>query len=119
MLRGPQTVGEIRGRSARMYDFAEIAQVAETLQGLMQRGEGAYVAILPRQPGRKEPRYAHLFSGAPIVAVPDDDSAIASVQPTVTSDDERIGRLEEEISALRRDLATLNSAFLTFKKQFD
>ena len=63
MLRGPQTVGEIRGRTGRLYEFADLGEVEETLEGLARR-DGPLVAKLPRQAGRKEARYAHLLSGA-------------------------------------------------------
>src|ERR1043165_7495991 len=66
MLRGPQTVGEIRGRTGRLYEFADLREVETTLEGLAQRDE-PLVVKLPRQAGRKEARYAHLLSGTPAV----------------------------------------------------
>ena len=65
MLRGPQTVGEIRGRTGRLYDFANLAEVEETLRELSRQGPGALVVQLERQLGRKEVRYAHLLAGEP------------------------------------------------------
>ena len=64
LLRGPQTPGELRGRSERMHRFEELSDVQSTLQRLMQR-EPPLAKVLPRQPGTKEARYAHLFSGEP------------------------------------------------------
>jgi uncharacterized protein YceH (UPF0502 family) len=66
LLRGPQTPGELRGRTERMHRFEELSDVQSTLQRLMQR-EPPLVKVLPRQPGTKEARYAHLFSGEKIV----------------------------------------------------
>src|SRR5215207_2091657 len=66
MLRGPQTVGEVRGRAGRMYEFADLREAEATLEGLAQRDE-PLVTKLPRQLGRKEARYAHLLSGQPVV----------------------------------------------------
>ncbi|MGB8508559.1 MAG: YceH family protein, partial [Pyrinomonadaceae bacterium] len=63
MLRGPQTVGEVRGRTNRLYNFEGLADVEATLEALANREDGPLVARLPRQPGRKEARYAHLLAG--------------------------------------------------------
>src|SRR4029077_20645056 len=68
LLRGPQTPGELRGRTERMHRFEEISDVLAGLQKLMER-EPALVAVLPRQPGTKESRYAHLLSG-PVESIP-------------------------------------------------
>ena len=68
LLRGPQTPGELRGRSERMHRFEELSDVQSSLQRLMQR-EPPLVKVLPRQPGTKEARYAHLFSGEPAETV--------------------------------------------------
>ena len=65
LLRGPQTQGEIRGRSGRMFPFTDIEEVERTLSGLKDREEGPFVLKLPRQPGQKESRFAHLLSGSP------------------------------------------------------
>jgi uncharacterized protein len=100
LLRGPQTPGELRGRSERMHRFEELSDVQSTLQRLMQR-EPPLVKVLPRQPGTKEVRYAHLFSGEPAEVV------------TVTEATEPAGRgpglaqLEAEIAALREEVAEL------------
>ena len=69
LLRGPQTPGELRGRTERMHRFEELSDVQSTLQRLMQR-EPPLVTVLPRQPGTKEARYAHLLSGEVTEAVP-------------------------------------------------
>ena len=63
MLRGPQTIGELRGRTGRMYEFADLAEVESTLENLAKREDEPLVAKLPRQAGKKDSRYAHLLSG--------------------------------------------------------
>jgi uncharacterized protein YceH (UPF0502 family) len=113
LLRGPQTPGELRGRSERMYRFEDLDQVQSALQQLMRR-EPPLVKLLPRQPGTKEARYAQLFSGdierweAPTPA-PDTSSA----------DGNRITQLEEEIASLKRDVAELKQEMANFRKQFE
>lgn len=104
LLRGPQTPGELRGRTERIYRFEELEDVISTLQRMMQR-EPALVTALPRQPGTKEIRYAHLLSGAPDVSVsspsPDADKAADSAT------DERLLRLEAEVARLGHELTEL------------
>jgi uncharacterized protein len=114
LLRGPQTPGELRGRTERMYKFEELSDVQATLQRLMQR-EPSLVKMLPRQPGTKESRYAHLLSGdvEGFVAPPEIASA------TGAGDDGRIGRLENEIAELRREVAELREQMESFKRQFE
>ncbi|HET6514902.1 MAG TPA: YceH family protein [Thermodesulfovibrionales bacterium] len=117
MLRGPQTAGEIRARAERIYEFRDLEEVEEILQGLMEQ-ERPMVIKLPRQAGRKELRYMHLFSGKPQIT--EEDQAI-SVEPAtlrVRAEDERISRLEDEIAALRRELDALREDFGRFKSQF-
>ena len=97
LLRGPQTPGELRGRAERMYRFEELEDVLGTLQRLMQR-EPALVKPLPRQPGTKETRYAHLLSG---------EVEMAESGAVVASDEDRVGRLESEVAELRREVAEL------------
>ena len=100
LLRGPQTPGELRGRTERMHRFAEIDDVLGTLQRLMQRNP-ALVKALPRQPGTKETRYAHLLSGE--VDAPE----VTDAGVVATSDDDRVARLESEVADLHRQMAEL------------
>lgn len=114
LLRGPQTPGELRGHSERMYQFAELADVQSTLQRLMQR-EPALVRVLPRQPGTKEARYMHLFCG---------DAAHASSEPTSTQTgsslaDDRVTRLETAIELMQAELAEVKAQLAAFRKQFE
>jgi hypothetical protein len=115
LLRGPQTPGELRGRTERMHRFEDLDAVQSSLQHLMQR-EPPLATVLPRQPGTKEARYAHLLAGEVDVA----EVASRSVAPTSDSaDEDRVSRLEEEVTALRREVGDLKQTFEQFRKQFE
>ncbi|MCE5198479.1 MAG: YceH family protein [Armatimonadota bacterium] len=115
MLRGPQTVGELRTRGERLYQFSGLDEVDETLNGLMNRDEEPLVVKLPRQPGQKECRYAHLLAGEQGV-----ESAInASAEAVDCETSARIDLLEQEIQSLRAELTELKAGFLEFRKQFE
>ena len=106
LLRGLQTPGELRGRTERMHRFEEIGDVLAGLQKLMER-EPPLVAVLPRQPGTKESRYAHLLSGE-VAAAPATVSASAAVSaPVRTADDDRVAQLESDVAELRKEVAAL------------
>jgi uncharacterized protein YceH (UPF0502 family) len=115
LLRGPQTPGELRGRASRMHPFEDLGQVQATLQRLMQR-EPPVVKVLPRHPGTKEARYAHLFSGD--VAAPAMPEAAAAARERNAGDD-RVSRLEKEVAALQQEVAALKQQLATFRKQFE
>jgi len=116
LLRGPQTPGELRGRTERMHRFEDLDAVQSSLQKLMQR-EPPLVALLPRQPGTKESRYAHLLSGeveagelpAPRVVSPSSSAGA----------DERLSRLEEAVAALQGEVGELKQQLAAFRKQFE
>ncbi|HZD31309.1 MAG TPA: YceH family protein [Candidatus Angelobacter sp.] len=114
LLRGPQTPGELRGRTERMHQFEDLDAVQGSLQKLMQR-EPPMAAVLPRQPGTKELRYAHLLSGE-IDAAP---IATPSTVASASGDAERVAHLEAEVSDLQRELAELKQTFEGFRKQFE
>lgn len=116
MLRGPQTLGEIRGRTERLYDFAHVEAVETTLQDLMERASGPLVTRLPRQPGRKEVRYAHLLCGD---VVQEEEDVLEPAARDVWVDNDRLEALEQEVAALAEELEALTQAFMTFKKQFE
>ena len=116
LLRGPQTPGELRGRTERMHQFEDLDAVQASLQKLMQR-EPPLAAILPRQPGTKESRYAHLLSGEVDVAEAH-ASRIAS-SPDSSVDDGRVSRLEEAVAALQNEVAELKRQLAEFRKQFE
>jgi uncharacterized protein YceH (UPF0502 family) len=118
MLRGPQTVGEVRGRTGRLHNFADLAEVESTLEGLAQREEPV-VLKLPRQPGRKEARYAHLLAGTPALEDARPEPRVEPAVREVRAENERIARLESEVETLRGELAELRQRFDEFKKQFE
>jgi len=116
MLRGPQTPGELRTRSERMYAFEGLDAVHAALNLLMRR-DPPLIKVLPRQPGTKESRFMHLFSGdtAPPVTA---EAERAANEAAVNGQTERITQLESEVSELRRELETLREQFAAFQKQF-
>ena len=105
LLRGPQTPGELRGRTERLHRFEELQDVHTTLQRLMQR-ETALVTVLPRQPGTKEARYSHLLSGEVVYAA----ESTGGPDPSLTenaSDSARLSQLEKAVALLRQEQAEL------------
>ncbi|MGA7242060.1 MAG: YceH family protein [Terracidiphilus sp.] len=107
LLRGPQTPGELRSRTERMHRFEEIADVLAGLQKLTER-EPSLVAVLARQPGTKEARYAHLLSG-PVesIQMPATAAPAQIVATTTPEQDDRIAQLESTVAELKRELAAL------------
>jgi hypothetical protein len=103
LLRGPQTPGEIKGRTERLCQFAGTAEVEGLLQELAARPE-PMVARLPRQAGQKETRFAHLFSGAPVDG---GDSAPAAAQPAVPAQPDRLADLEARVAVLEAAVAAM------------
>ena len=114
LLRGPQTPGELRGRTERMHRFETLDDVQAALQKLMQR-QPALVKVLPRQPGTKESRWVHLLAGDVVVA----EVAPAAVVSRGLDDGGRLVRLEEEVAALRRELGEVKEQLERFRKQFE
>ena len=116
MLRGPQTIGEIRERSGRMHEFGDLNEVQATLDDLSRRDEPLIVK-LDRQPGQKEARYAHLLSG------PVDVTKLAAAAERTSSagsaSNDRIEKLETEVERLSSELAEFKAVFDEFRKQFD
>ena len=104
LLRGPQTPGELRGRTERMHRFDEISDVLAGLQKLMER-EPPLATILPRQPGTKEARYAHLLADAPQTAAP--AAGAESPAPGLPERHERLAELESEVASLRQEIEQL------------
>jgi uncharacterized protein YceH (UPF0502 family) len=106
LLRGPQTPGELRTRAARMAPFSEVGQVESALDSLSGRADGPFVVRLPREPGRRDSRYAHLFSGAVTMPAPSEGPVTA---PSIDSAPapSRLERLEEEVRQLKEALNAL------------
>jgi len=116
LLRGPQTVGELRGRTERMHGFSNLEEVEATLAELI---ELSYVAKLSRQPGRKEHRYTHLLTGQPEAGEADREYGFQRGSKEVRAEDGRIGKLAEELSDLRQEFERLQTEFQKFKAQFE
>ncbi len=108
MLRGPQTVGEIKGRTERMYGFADLDETETVLRKMIAREDGALVQQLPHAPGTKEPRYAQTLAGA-VEFTPPAQSAVSSGQDRISALEVEVARLREEVAELRQRLdAVLN-----------
>jgi hypothetical protein len=122
LLRGPQTPGELRGRSERMFHFESLDDVQSTLQRLMQRGP-ALVRVLPRQPGTKESRYMHLLAGDVEGLSMEGDATTPRASFSQSSGraegGEKMARLEEEVGSLREEISRLKEQFAEFRKQFE
>ena len=104
LLRGAQTPGELRTRTARLHEFADMAEVEQTLETLASCEDGPFVVRLTREPGKRESRFMHLFSGEV------DEASLAPAETSDESDDlrERVARLEREMAELKQQLARLS-----------
>jgi uncharacterized protein len=116
LLRGPQTPGEIRGRTERLHKFDDLNETLETVQRLLNREPEPYIQQLPRQPGTKESRYAHLFSGEVEVEAVEVTEQVAV---TVQAENERMDELDTEVRALRAEVEAMKVQFEAFRKQFE
>ena len=112
MLRGPQTPGELRGNAARLHEFSGLEEVEAVLNGLISHEPEPLVVRLPRQPGQKEVRFAHLLSGEINI----ETVAIESERPSRQSG---VERLEQKVDALTAEVERLKDQFEQFRKQFE
>jgi uncharacterized protein YceH (UPF0502 family) len=119
MLRGPQTPGELRGSGSRLHEFTGLEEIEETLAGLISREPEPLVVRLPRQPGQKEVRFAHLLSGEIDLESLAEAEATPRVSRSSRVEPDRALKLEQEIEALRSELSSLQQQFTEFKKQFE
>ncbi|KOO04414.1 YceH family protein [Vibrio nereis] len=106
LLRGAQTPGELRTRTGRLAEFSDVKEVESTLEAMATREEGALVVKLPREPGKRESRFMHLFCGEV------DVSALASTEAVPASsnaNNERMEALENEVALLKQELAELKA----------
>ena len=108
LLRGPQTPGELRARTNRMCTFTDAAHVETTLENLMAREDGPFIARLARAPGARESRYAHLFSGN--IESVDEPAAAEESVPGAPTLSQRVGELEERVGQLRAEIDALTEA---------
>lgn len=106
LLRGAQTPGELRTRSTRLHEFADMNEVEQALEALALREDGPFVVRLAREPGKRESRYMHLFSGEV------DDVASPSAERSQENDElsERVDELEREMALIKQQLARLSGS---------
>ncbi|MFA6292212.1 MAG: YceH family protein [Victivallales bacterium] len=120
LVRGPQTAGELRGRVTRMWPFESIEAVELALGVLTARSPEPLAMLLPRQPGRKESRYAHLLSGAlkaeELAASASTGPAPEKARITIQAENERIEKLESELAALRQDMSAVQAQVAELRK---
>lgn len=116
MLRGPQTLGEIRTRTGRLFEFSSLDDAEATLNRLIERAPEPLVAKLPRQAGQKEVRYAHLLSGAPAVASGPLETVVADETPERP---DRISELEHAVEVLRAEVSDLRTELVELKRVFE
>ena len=122
LLRGPQTLGELRTRSVRLAEFPTISAVEVAVQKLIDAEDGPFVVQLPRRPGQKESRYAHLLGeGEPTEAPAEFSAAIPTEpdEPMQAPADDRLKVLEQRVEEMRKELADLREAFARFKHRFE
>ncbi|MGA8344222.1 MAG: YceH family protein [Candidatus Sulfotelmatobacter sp.] len=122
LLRGPQTPGSLRSRTDRMYHFEALDDIVSTLDRLAQR-EPPLARVLPRQPGTKESRYTHLFSGEPPTSAAAGSTDVARAPSPANaganSVADRLIMLEEEVARLRQELSEVQEQLAAFRKQFE
>ncbi len=107
LVRGPQTPGELRTRASRMAPFSEVGQVEAALESLRSREDGPFVVRLPREPGRRDARYAHLFSGAVALPAIEAEPQAVALSSVAAETPARLERLEEQVRRLREELDDL------------
>lgn len=117
LLRGPQTAGELRSRAERMHSFTDLAAVEDAMRELMERTP-PLITRLPREPGRKEHRFIHLFAGMPEPVVEDHASQQQATGPMGVDENDRIAALEAELASLRAEVEELRKSVEDFKAQF-
>jgi len=116
MLRGPQTPGELRGRTERIHAFEDLDEVQSALQKLMQR-DPPLAQVLQRQPGTKESRYVHLFCGlVEAFVMPEPNATPRALR---MDNAERLEKLEETVAGLHKEVEDLRQQFAGFRKQFE
>jgi len=113
MLRGAQTLGELRGNASRLHEFSSLEEVEAVLNGLISRDSDPLVARVPRQTGQKEGRFAHLLSGEI------DVEALAVVETERPARTTAVEKLEQKVDSLAAEVEKLKEQFEQFKKQFD
>lgn len=106
LLRGPQTPGEIRTRTNRLCSFTDVSEVESVLQAMAEREGGGLVVRLPREPGKRESRFAHLFSGEVDVS---SQPVVSATESAPQVDNSRLEKLEQEVSDLKEEVKNLKT----------
>ncbi len=119
MLRGPQTVGELRGSASRFFEFSGLEEVDATLNELISKEPEPMAVRLPRQPGQKDARYVHLLSGPPSPEFLAEVEAHSKTSHGRHSESDKVEKLEQEIAGLKEEFRMLQQRFEEFKKQFE
>ena len=120
MLRGAQTPGELRGSASRLHEFSGLEEVEATLNGLISREPESLVVRLPRQPGQKEVRFAHLLSGEiDVETLAAESERVPAASASRRSGSEQFERLEQKVDALSTEIEKLKEQFDQFRKQFE
>jgi len=118
MLSGPQTIGEIRTRGSRLYDFKGMEEVEETLHALSMRESDPLVVKLPRQAGQKDARFTHLLAGQPDSGAIEE--SVAPQRPARREPEaDRVSTLEDQLQSLMKQIESLTAQFEEFKKEFE
>jgi uncharacterized protein YceH (UPF0502 family) len=118
-VRGPQTPGDLRAHASRLRPLTDANEVDQVLKELESHEGGPFVIQLPREPGKRERRWAHLFSGEPEMATSHPEADIPTDQPSGSTRNERMQTLEDEITELRQELDALKTQFEAFKTAFE
>lgn len=122
MLRGPQTVGELKERTHRLHEFDDLSSVETCLQKLAEREPEPLAVQLPRRPGEREPRWAHLMSGEPVVTAEPEQRPVAAVHADgrpASDHESRIAALEEKVESLGEKMEQLTQQLESFRRQFE
>lgn len=119
LLRGAQTLGEIRTRTNRLFEFDSTEEVENILDELAEHENGPFVVKLPRQPGRKDCRYMHLFAGEVEVNEEEMECPPEPAVLEIQAENKRIEKLEEDVDNLKNELSQLKEEFSAFKQQFE
>ena len=115
MLRGSQTLGELRERASRLHEFSSLEEVEATLNSLISREPEPLVVRLPRQAGQKEVRFTHLLAGEVTVETAIEEQP----QRRTSAQTDRLSSLQEDVTALKAQMEELRVQFENFKKQFE
>ncbi len=119
LLRGPQTTGELATRAFRLHEFSGLEEVEGTLNSLISREPDPLVTRIPRQPGQKEARFAHLLSGEVSMDFVQEGVAPTRGRSRGESNTDKVAALEAEVETLKAEVGMLKTQFENFKKQFE